>query len=149
MKKIIRITLLIIILILIILPISISISNNKIAKDTEKELKEIPLPSNTELVDSISIAGKLTGNGNGMQYFGGILIETELNEENIKKYYQNYKKDEWSCLIKKQNSNKIDVIEHGDYEFKNMKKDETSKYYIIYSWGSSKNEFLDFDLRGH
>lgn len=48
--------------------ISISFINNNIAYKVEKELCETPLPEKTELIESISRAGKLTGNGNGMQY---------------------------------------------------------------------------------
>ena len=59
--------------------ISISFINNNIAYKVEKELCETPLPEKTELIESISRAGKLTGNGNGMQYFGAILIQSELS----------------------------------------------------------------------
>ena len=43
--------------------ISISFINNNIAYKVEKELCETPLPEKTELIESISRAGKLTGNG--------------------------------------------------------------------------------------
>ena len=49
----------------------------------EKELCETPLPEKTELIESISRAGKLTGNGNGMQYFGAILIRSDLSLEEL------------------------------------------------------------------
>ena len=42
------------------------------------ELVHFRLPKNTELIESIYKAGKLVGNGNGMQYFGVILIKSEL-----------------------------------------------------------------------
>ena len=75
----------ILVILLIALPIvsyfGIVVTNNSIANNIEKSLVEYKLPTNTELVDSISIAGKLTGNGNGMQYMGAILVESELNEE--------------------------------------------------------------------
>ena len=79
-----------IIIILVGLPMYITISNDMIAKRTEKELKHTSLPENTEIIDSISIAGKLTGNGNGMQYFGAILIKTDLSEEELNNYYNQY-----------------------------------------------------------
>ena len=41
------------------------------------ELVHFRLPKNTELIESIYKAGKLVGNGNGMQYFGVILIKSE------------------------------------------------------------------------
>ena len=48
--------------------ISIPLINNHTAYKVEKKLCETPLPEKTELIESISRAGKLTGNGNGMQY---------------------------------------------------------------------------------
>lgn len=139
----------IIVLFFIILHISINISNNNISKNIEKELKALPLPNNTELVDSIAVSGKLTGNGNGMQYLGAIFIKTELSQEDLENYYKNYRKNKWYCLIKKQNTEKIDIIEHGNYTFRNFNNDEAEKYYIIYSWGISNNEILQSDIRGH
>lgn len=128
----------------------ITISNDMIAKRTEKELKHTSLPENTEIIDSISIAGKLTGNGNGMQYFGAILIKTDLSEEELNNYYNQYRENEWSFVVKKQDTSKIEVIEHGNYSFKKYNEKDKEKYYIIYSWGSSKNDLLfEFDLRGH
>ena len=52
---------------------SIPIVNDYCAYMVEKELCATPLPENTQLIDSVSKAGKLTGNGNGMQYLGAIL----------------------------------------------------------------------------
>lgn len=149
MRKIIKIITFIIIILIFLLSISIIVSNDNISKKVEKGLKSIPLPSNSKLIDSISASGKLTGNGNGMQYFGAILIKTELNEEDLEKYYKEYRKGMWDCFIKKQNSSEIDVIEHGSYSFKNFDGDESLNYYIIYSWGNSENDLLDLDIRGH
>lgn len=149
MKKVLKSLIIILLALLIIFPFYISISNDSVARKVEKELRDIELPVKTELIDSISIAGKLTGNGNGMQYFGAILLKTELNEDELAKYYEQYKKDEWSCLVKKQKTEKIDVLDHGVYKFDNINKEEMEKYYIVYSWGSSENELLDIDIRGH
>lgn len=128
--------------------LSIHVLNDNVAKSVENELKDIPLPSNTELLDSISIAGKLTGNGNGMQYFGAILIKTQLNIKELNEYYKQYRKNEWSCLIGKYN-NEIYIIEHGKYRFKNINNNEFDGCYIVYSWGDINNGFLNLDIRGH
>ena len=150
MKKILKILLIAIIIVILFIPLIISVSNDNISKNVVKNLKSISLPDNSELIDSIYVSGKLTGNGNGMQYFGAILIKTDLSEEELNDYYKPYKKDEWSFLIKKQNSSKIDVIEHGNYNFEKYNKEDEAKYFIIYSWGVSNNDFLvEWDLRGH
>ena len=67
--------------------ISIPLINNHTAYKVEKALCEIPLPEETELIESLSQAGKLTGNGNGMQYFGAILIRSDLSLEELDAYY--------------------------------------------------------------
>ncbi len=72
--------------------ISIPLINNHTAYKVEKALCEIPLPEETELIESLSQAGKLTGNGNGMQYFGAILIRSELSLEELDIYYSRLQK---------------------------------------------------------
>lgn len=140
----------IIIIIIIVAPILIYILNDRVANNTKKELLNVKLPNNTEIVDSISIAGKLTGNGNGMQYLGAILVKTDLSEEELKKYYNQYKKDEFSFLVEKQNSKKLKMIDNGSYWFEKYNENDREKYFTIYSWGESKKELLtEFDLRGH
>ena len=61
----------------------INIQNDLIANNTKKELINTQLPNDTKTIDSISVAGKLTGNGNGMQYFGAILIKTDMSKEEL------------------------------------------------------------------
>ena len=85
MKKILKILLIAIIIVILFIPLIISVSNDNISKNVVKNLKSISLPDNSELIDSISVSGKLTGNGNGMQYFGAILIKTDLSEEELNK----------------------------------------------------------------
>ena len=128
----------------------INIQNDLIANNTKKELINTQLPNDTKIIDSISVAGKLTGNGNGMQYFGAILIKTDMSKEELESYYKDYRKDDWSFLVSKYDNNKIEQIEHGDYKFKKYNESDKEKYFIVYSWGSSKNSFVsEFDLRGH
>ncbi len=61
------------------------IVNDNIAKKTANKLADLPLPNNTEFIEMVYIAGKLVGNGNGMQYFGAILIKSELSLEELKR----------------------------------------------------------------
>ena len=68
----------------------IMLVNDGIAHSMEKEILACPLPENTELLDSISIAAKVEGNGNGMQYNSGILVRSELDEEELANHYEKY-----------------------------------------------------------
>ena len=127
--------------------ISISFINNNIAYKVEKELCETPLPEKTELIESISRAGKLTGNGNGMQYFGAILIRSDLSLEELDAYYSGYRSNEWECLVETQEGQSIEVIDHETLPFSEEIKG--SGYYIVYSWGSGKSLLEELDIRGH
>ena len=129
--------------------------NDNIAGKVAKQLVEFPLPDDTEFIEKQSMAGKLTGNGNGMQYLGVILIKSELSLKELKKYYSDYYKENKSDFIElgveKQSGKEIKIIEHGSYSFDT--DIEENDYYIVYAWGKQgedfKSIFYDFDLRGH
>ena len=127
--------------------ISISFINNNIAYKVEKKLCETPLREKTELIESISRAGKLTGNGNGMQYFGAILIRSDLSLEELDAYYSGYRSNEWECLVETQEGQSIEGIDHGTLQFAEEIKDRG--YYIVYSWGSENSLLDELDMRGH
>ena len=127
--------------------ISIPLINNQTAYKVEKELCETSLPEKTELIESISRAGKLTGNGNGMQYFGAILIRSDLSLEELDAYYSGYRSNEWECLVETQEGKTIEVIDHGTLQFSEEIKD--SGCYIVYSWGSGNSLLDELDIRGH
>ena len=81
--------------------VSVPIVNDGIANKTAKSIKRVELPNDTEYIESFSKAGKLIGNGNGMQYLGGILIRSELSLEELQTYYSQYAKNnfELTALI--------------------------------------------------
>ncbi len=127
--------------------ISIPLVNNHIAYKVEKALCEIPLPEETEMIESLSRAGKLTGNGNGMQYFGAILIKSDLPLEELNAYYSEYRSNEWEYLVEVQEGQSVKAIDHGEVQLsEEVKGDE---YYIVYSWGSSNSLLDELDIRGH
>ena len=126
---------------------SSSFINNNIAYKVEKKLCETPLPEKTELIESISRAGKLTGNGNGMQYFGAILIQSELSLKELDDYYSDHRSNEWEYLVEIQEGQSIDVIDHETLNF--GKEINDAGYYIVYSWESENSLLKELDIRGH
>lgn len=138
----------ILITLFVLFVLSVPIVNNITAATVLSDIKNIPLPENTEYVDGISAAGKFTGNGNGMQYFGAMLIKTDLSLDELNSYYSDYRENEFRLLVEKQESGEIAVIEHGSLAFESeLSQDEN--YYIVYSWGDGIDLFADLDLRGH
>ena len=141
MKK--RYIVLIIILMLPILTYSIiHIGNNITAKKVANLVANVDLPNDTQVVEKFHIAGKLTGNGNGMQYLGAVIIKSDLSIDKLKEYYA-----ENNLFVEYQTSQKIDIIEHGDYALKT--KINANNFYIVYAWGDSNTFFEDFDIRGY
>lgn len=121
--------------------------NNRVAEQVAEKLQAIPLPEKTELVEAKSAAGKLVGNGNGMQYFGAVLMKSELSFATLEAYYAGYADEEWECIVEKQDNKTIQVIEHGSLDFET--EINSGDFYIVYSWGNNDTIFHEFDLRGH
>lgn len=125
--------------------VSIPLVNDISALNVEKELIEIALPNRTEIVDSLHQAAKLVGNGNGMQYFGAILIKSELSQEELSAYYSEKLP---GSVVKEQKSQSIECIDHRNLSFETAISDAEG-YYIVYHFGSGIPLYSDLDLRGH
>ena len=154
--KILKRIFIILAIVVIVLPIlsyiGIVITNNTIADKIEKDLVAYELPKNTELVDSISIAGKLTGNGNGMQYMGAILVDSDLSKEELKEHYS----FEFDYIeVNEQDTVNLNFIRNVSFNADIESRDKT--YYSIICWDDDRKEMfgdfisdlLDFDIRGH
>lgn len=107
LKNLLLFTPLILFLLPVIIYISIMLINNGIAYNTLKELKSIELPPNTKIEWSESKAGKLIGSGNGMQYFGSILVDSDLSENELKEYYKKHNKNIEVVPLQENNSFRI------------------------------------------
>ncbi len=142
MKK--RILVIVIVLLAAFLA-SIPLVNNLLAKNVERQLTGIALPDNTQLVESVSKAGKLVGNGNGMQYFGAILLQSEETLDDLSYYYSSKAA---GVVVKQQISQKIECIDHRQLSFQTPVS-EAEHYYIVYLFGSGISPFSELDLRGH
>ncbi|MEY8338868.1 hypothetical protein AALB16_12740 [Lachnospiraceae bacterium 62-35] len=147
MKRILTIIVLAAVLIVLSVWITAPIVNDNISKKIANELADLPPPNNTEFVEEVYQAGKLVGNGNGMQYFGAILIKSELSLEKLKEYYLNFAENEWECIVENQIGAEVKAIEHRELKFKTIVEEGT--YYIVYSWGDNDTIFHEFDIRGH
>ena len=153
-KKIFLILCVFIIIFPIILYIGVVIANNCIARTIENDLVKYQLPTDTELVDSVSIAGKIVGNGNGMQHLGAILVISDLSCEELKEHYLS----EFDYIeVRKQKTAELDFIDIGNYSFKEFEQNNEDSYYSITCWDSNRagicgdfiTYLLNIDMRGH
>lgn len=147
LKKILSVTICIFAISISLFVVVIPLANNHYAKQVEKELRETPLPEKTKIIDSVSRTGKLVGNGNGMQYFGAILLKSKLSLDELEDYYSAYQKNEWSYVVEPQKTQIIETVEHSRIRFSEKIDDEG--YYIVYSWGDSPELLEELDIRGH
>ena len=136
-----------VLILLITAIISIPLINDYYAYRVKAELCKIPLPDRTELLDSVYKAGKLTGNGNGMQYFGAILIKSELSLNELEDFYSDYREQEWTCVVEQQEGRTVKGIEHGTVRF--SEEAGVDGFYIVYSWGEGPKLLEEMDIRGH
>ena len=135
------------VVLLLMFLLSIPIVNDNVAKKTAERMKDTQLPNDSEYVESFSAAGKLVGNGNGMQYLGGILIRSEQSLEALKMYYSQFSQNEWEFIVENQRGRNVSMIEHGTLRLESDA--EGDNYFIVYAWGDNDTIFDALDIRGH
>lgn len=147
-KKVILIIASAVVLLTVCFCVSIPIVNDMYAKRVADELSTLPLPENTRIAEKMSAAAKLWGNGNGMQYMGALLIESELPLDELEEFYS---ESTMQCRISRQDGKTITVTEHGNYGFNT--EIDSDNYYIVYALGSDgsalRRLYAELDLRGH
>ena len=143
-----------ILLVLLAYPM-IHFANNHIAKKLENRLLECPLPPNTQIIESTSVAGKMLGNGNGMQWFGILLVKSNLDEKQLSEwYYREMEIGDGDELSVTEQETRY-VFEFGNVLF--AKKEDFDGCYQIRLCGnlavgtetSVVISLLNSDLRGH
>ena len=148
MGKKIRMAVLLLLAILICFVLSIPIVNNITVSDVAKGLKALPLPENTEYIESLSKAGKLVGSGNGMQYFGCILIKSGLSQEELTEYYSDVTDGAEYLSVAPQAGQIVEGIEHDTLTFQTQVN--SSDYYIVSNWGKGFGTiYSELDVRGY
>ena len=114
--------------------------NDSLAQATAAEVKAAGLPENTTFIESFSGANKYVGNGNGIQYLGGMLIKSSLTADELRAFYPDF-------FVDVQAGKSLGFIEHGKLELESDVKG--NGYYIVYKWDERDTIFADLDLRGH
>lgn len=152
-KAMIIISICVILLLPVLIYSGIVITNNWIAASVARELEKTPLPENTTFFGSVSAAGHLTGNGNGMQYMGSILVISDLTEEEL---YEHYSESFEYVEVRRQKSQVLDFLNTNQYSFELFGDPECHTHYSITCWGSPKDyhiggfaaALLNLDIRG-
>ncbi len=117
MKKV-RFIILTVVLLIIAFYLSIHIANNHIAETMKQKLLDCSLPAGTQLLESESFAGKMSGNGNGMQWYGIILVKSSQDETALYEWFNGMMNDDAdeSLMVFEQNS--PEIFDAGNKTFK-------------------------------
>ncbi|WP_295010910.1 hypothetical protein [uncultured Microbacterium sp.] len=136
--------------------IAISAQNDAAADAVKNQLVSMPLPPDTQLVDSYSRAGKLVGNGNGMQYLGAMLIQSHLPIAELESYYAQ-QADTLDESRTSEYPTTINVRQGDSSQLQDIRglsglltQSDQSDRFLVYMWGDAPSWLHeDWDLRGH
>ena len=151
-RRVIRTSMVTLAVLLLVVALAIPIINNAIALKEEKRLKNLPLPEGASLISSISVAGNLTNIGKSMQYYGAILIQTELSKDEISAHYHQYRKHAFDCIVEDARGAEelLTTLDLGDIDPSFAADAVQDDWYLVYSWGDSPDwltDILDLDSR--
>jgi len=90
-----------------------------------------------------------------MQYFGAVLLKSDLSLEELYDHYRPYRQGLYDCLVEPQSGATIrpsgeELNSTVKLAFRDPVQGEG--YYILYTWGTAPawlRDLLDIDLRGH
>lgn len=144
LRRVIRTTMLVVAVFLLLISLAIPVANNAVALGIERELKEMTLPPQTELVESISASGRYTGKG--MHYFGAILIKSELPIEELSGHFPGYTVEYQLTAAIRATGKSGD----GEDNLSFKASVDGAGYYVVYRWGKAPawlKGILDMDIR--
>lgn len=155
LKHIKRTIVLALLTLVVLLYVAIVLANNYKAAQLEKRLKDYPIPPDTYVVDSLAIAGKMDGNGNGMQWYGFLLIDSELSKDDLTRWYEeaiHTQDDEWLWIAHQETPY---VFQHHKKQFSGFTDNGQlyqvclSKYSVVGCEESTWEAILNSDIRAH
>ncbi len=135
-------------------PMYVHFGNNAVAADVAARLEKLPVPPDTDIVETASAAGKFTGNGNGMQYLGAMLVSSTLSREQLSEYYSSLSENNgFDVYVQEQDGAELS-FDRSALTYKRFDESKKEVCYTVYAYGSSNGYFLgellyDFDIRGH
>lgn len=106
---------------------------------------ELRAAEGIEIVETVSDYGKLGGNGNGINYFGAVLVKVE--DPGVLDTLVSLNKDFDVMDYYKQEKREIDLnyAEHAHLSFENL----SPYYYVVWFYQSEHPHSNLFDVKGH
>ncbi|WP_309068511.1 hypothetical protein [Microbacterium sp.] len=127
-------------------PVSISLVNDGAARGIETRLLRLPLPDGTERIDSMAQAGKLVGNGNGMQYIAALLIRSDHGAARLQGFYD-AQKGVADLSITVTPAEDLAALRNATGFLSDPGESGT---FVVQAWGEGPGGIFEaFDIRGH
>lgn len=120
--------------------------NSMLLRGLVSDLKsELRAAKGIEIIETVSDYGKLNGNGNGINFFGAVLVKAE--NPDVLDTLVSLNKDFDVMDYYKQEKRKIDLnyAEHAHLSFENLSPD----YYVVWFYQSEHPMSNPLDIKGH
>lgn len=126
---------------------TVVLQNDAVARSVADRLSALPLPPGAERVAVASKAGKLVGNGNGMQYLGAMLIRSDASPETIAAFYGTQGEIGSGISV----TRRVDLREgEGSVAADLVGASDRPDEHVVSAWDEPPSWVHDeFDLRGH
>lgn len=137
-----------VVLLLVTAPIAtyawVHLTNNAVSQKIEDRLLALPLPPDTQLVDSAWAAQRLAGAGNGMEYAGGLLVCSDLTTEQLAAFYDRQPGEQ--SVVKTDD----EMIGRQTLLFDEEHDLSADNLFMVLGYGEAPSELhYSLDLRGH
>lgn len=138
-----------VLLVLLAAPVSVTLVNDGAARDIDKQLLALPAPKGGGVVESLSQAGKVAGNGNGMQYVGALLVRSDRGIGAVSGHYATVSEDIDLDVTVVSSAGIESQGFHGANGFLGHPRPD-GDLYVVYAFGDGPGGFFEsVDLRGH
>jgi hypothetical protein len=133
--------------VIIAVPVSMPIVNDGAAIDVESRLMDLPVPAGEDRIDSMAQAGRIVGNGNGIQYVGALLIQSEDSVGEPQGFYiAQAREADLSIAVTPADDLEREGF-HGGREF--LAHPGEHGTFVVHAWGEAPGRMFEaFDLRG-
>lgn len=119
-------------------------ANNRVARHIEQRLLDLPLPPGAELVDSVWAAQRLAGAGNGMEYYGALLIRSDHSLAGLQVYYSAQPGDQYVSAADDELLHRRTLLFEDEHDL------QQPGLFMVIASGEAPNELhRQLDLRGH
>lgn len=128
--------------------------DNFASSDIESQLKSIEPPANgtktSTIVDSVSRTGKLSDPNGPLEFYGAVLIESNVDYGSIKGYYNDKSTDELNIKVVSQKEAEDTFGSDFPKELRFSHHDSAPDgFYIVYAFGKGKDPFPLLDYRAY